>query len=86
MGISILFFCVIFICSIFYGLDLLEEEGTKRYSYYLKLGSILSIVLSLMIVLMVSMQRKAIIFWEYAEFLEKEIDKATTKEQLITYI
>ena len=39
-----------------------------------------------MIVLMVSMQRKAIIFWEYAEFLEKEIDKATTKEQLITYI
>ena len=31
---------------------------------------------------MISMQRKAIIFWEYAEFLEKEIDKATTKEQL----
>ena len=31
---------------------------------------------------MIYMQRKAIVFWEYAEFLEKEIDKATTKEQL----
>ena len=80
--ISLYFFCVIFVCSIFYGLDLLVGEGTKRYSYYLKLVSIPSIVFSLMGVLMISMQRKATIFWEYAEFLEKEIDKATTKEQL----
>lgn len=63
MDIFILF-CVILVFSIFYGLDLLVEEETKRYSYYLKLGSILSIVLSLMAVLMIYMQRKAIVFWE----------------------
>lgn len=80
--IFLYFFCVIFVCSMFYGLDLLVVEGTKRYSYYLKLGSILSVIFSMMGVLMISMQRKAIVFWEYAEFLEKEIDKATTKEQL----
>ena len=81
MDISILF-CVILVCFMFYGLDFLVKEGIKRHSYYLKLGSILSIVFSLMGVLMIYVQRKAVVFWEYAEFLEKEIDKATTKEQL----
>ena len=80
--IFLYFFCVILVCFMFYGLDFLVKEGIKRHSYYLKLGSILSIVFSLMGVLMISMQRKAVVFWEYAEFLEKEIDKATTKEQL----
>ena len=79
--IFLYFFCVIFVYFMFYGLDLLIEE-TKTYSYYLRLECTISAVFSLAAVLMVSIQRKTIIFWEYAEFLEKEIDKATTKKQL----
>lgn len=48
----------------------------------MKLGAFIGIPFGAMIVLMVSMMRKAQIFWEYAEVVERLIDEADTKEKV----
>lgn len=77
------FLSVVFTALIFYLLDMTVETKIFRETLsYFKLGAAMGIIFSLMFTLMVSMQRKSIEFWDYAKFLEKEIEKASTKEQL----
>lgn len=75
---------IFFTSSLFYGLDYFSGEEnlfTNNFNY-LKLGALMGMVFSWMFILMISMSRKSIIFWNYAEYLEELVDKTNTKEGL----
>ena len=72
---------IFFISSLFYGLEYLSEGKTFTNNLnYLKFGALMGMIFSWMFVLMISMSRKSIIFWNYAEYLEELVDRTNTKE------
>ena len=74
---------IFFISSLFYGLEYLSGERIITDSLiYLKFGALMGMIFSWMFVLMISMSRKSIIFWNYAEYLEELVDRTNTKEAL----
>ena len=74
---------IFFISSLFYGLDYISGERTFTDNLnYLKLGVLMGMVFSWLIVNMTSMSRKSTIFWNYAEYLEELVDKTDSKEGL----
>lgn len=75
---------ILFISSLFYGLDYFSGEEnlfTNNFNY-LKLGALMGMVFSWMFVLMISMSRKSIIFWDYSKYFEELVDRTNTKEAL----
>ena len=78
------FFSVVFTALIFYLLDMTVETKVFRETFsYLKLGAAVGVIFSLMFTLMISMQRKSVIFWDYLKFIEEKIEKVSTKTQLL---
>ena len=74
---------IIFISSLFYGLEYLSGERIITDNLnYLKFGVLMGMVSSWMAVIMISMSRKSTIFWNYAEYLEELVDKTDSKEGL----
>lgn len=74
---------IFFISSLFYGLDYISGERTFTDNLnYLKLGVLMGMVFSWLIVNMTSMSRKSTIFWNYAEYFEELVYKTNTKEGL----
>lgn len=74
---------ILFLSSLVYGLDYISGENTFINNFnYLKFGALMGIVFSWMFILMISMSRKSIIFWEYAKYFEELVDKTNTKEGL----
>lgn len=74
---------IIFISILFYGLEYLSGERIITDNLiYLKFGALMGMIFSWMFVLMISMSRKSIIFWNYAEYLEELVDRTNTKEAL----
>ena len=74
---------IFFISSLFYGLDYLSGERTFTDNFnYLKFGVLMGMVISWMFVIMISMSRKSIVFWNYAEYFEELVYKTNTKEGL----
>lgn len=75
---------ILFLSSLVYGLDYIsgEENLFDNNFKYLKFGALMGMVFSWMFVLMISMSRKSIIFWEYAKYFEELVDKTNTKEGL----
>lgn len=73
----------LFISGLVYGLDYLSGESTFTDNFkYLKFGVLMAMIFSWMFILMISMSRKSIIFWDYAKYFEELVDKADTKEEL----
>lgn len=65
------------------GLVYLSGESTFTGNFmYLKFGAFMGMVLSWMVILMISMSRKSIIFWDYAKYFEELVNKTNTKEGL----
>lgn len=74
---------ILVISGLVYGLDYLSGENTFTNNFnYLKFGALMGMVFSWMFILMISMSRKSIIFWDYAKYFEELVDKADTKEEL----
>ena len=75
---------IIFISSLFYGLDYFSGKETlfTNNFNYLKFGVLMGMIFSWMFILMISMTRKSIIFWDYAKYLEELVDRTNTKEVL----
>ena len=75
---------ILFISSSVYGLDYFSGKETlfTNNFNYLKFGVLMGMIFSWMFVLMISMSRKSIIFWNYAEYLEELVDRTNTKEAL----
>jgi len=74
---------ILFISGLVYGLDYITGENTFTGNFmYLKFGALMGIVFSLVFVLMISMTRKSVIFWDYAKYFEELVDKVDTKEEL----
>ena len=74
---------ILFISSLVYGLDYLSGENTFTNNFnYLKFGALMGMVFSWMFVLMISMSKKSIIFWDHAKYFEELVDKTNTKEEL----
>ena len=75
---------ILFISSLVYGLDYFSGEEnlfTNNFNY-LKFGVLIGMIFSWMFILMISMSRKSIIFWDYAKYLEELVDRTNTKEVL----
>ena len=75
---------ILFISSLVYGLDYFSGEEnlfTNNFNY-LKFGVLMGMIFSWMFILMISMTRKSIIFWDYAKYLEELVDRTNTKEVL----
>lgn len=74
---------ILFISSLFYGLEYISGERTFTDNInYLKFGVLMGIIFSWMFIIMTSMSRKSTIFWNYAEYFEELIYKTNTKEGL----
>ena len=74
---------IVVISSLVYGLDYLSGESTFINNFnYLKFGALTGMVFSWMSILLISMDRKSIIFWDYAKYFEELVDKTNTKEGL----
>ena len=74
-----------FTAATFYFLQ--QIDGTRRDLVFngvvcIKIGATAGILFGLMIMLMVSMMRKSIIFWDYSKEVEKLIEDAKTQEEL----
>jgi hypothetical protein len=71
--------------SIFYGFQLIDPPNSKMLISginCIKMGALTGTLFGLMFMLIFSMMRKSIIFWDYAKVVESLIDKAETKELL----
>lgn len=78
------FFSVVFTALIFYLLDMTVETKVFRETFsYLKLGAAVGVIFSLMFTLMISMQRKSVIFWDYLKFIE---EKKGTGRMVLDYL
>jgi hypothetical protein len=74
----------LFISLLIYGLDYIDNENYmfKSQIKYLYFGATMSIVFTTMVILMLSMGRKSMIFWQYAKYVEGLINDVKTKEVL----
>jgi hypothetical protein len=75
----------VLVASMFYFLQLFDATSENLLingETCIKAGATLGLIFGLMILLMVSMSRKSVIFWSYAEEVEKLIDEANTKDEL----
>ena len=79
------FFTGAFVAALFYGLQLIDPPNSKMLISginCIKMGALTGTLFGLMFMLIFSMMRKSIIFWDYAKVVESLIDKAETKELL----
>jgi len=74
---------IFFISTLFYGLDYISGERTFTDNLnYLKYGVLMGMIFSWLVILAISINRKSIIFWNYAEYFEELVNKTGTKEDL----
>jgi hypothetical protein len=74
---------ILFISGLVYGLDYLSGENTFTGNFmYLKFGAFMGMVLSWMVILITSMERKSTIFWDYVKIIETLINNVKTKKEL----
>ena len=74
---------ILFISGLVYGLDYLSGENTFTKNFmYLKFGALMGMVLSWMVILLTSMERKSTIFWDYVKIIETLINNVKTKKEL----
>ena len=74
---------ILFISGLCYGLGYLSGESMFTNDFdYLKFGAFMGMVLSWMVILITSMERKSIIFWDYVKIIETLINNVKTKKEL----
>lgn len=73
-----------FMTSLFYGFQYIEPEASKLLGFpvCLKIGFTVGLVFGLLVMLMTSMMRKSVIFWNYAKVVEGLIEEAKTNDEL----
>ena len=76
-----------FVAILFYGSQFIIDPNNQLVFsgiQCIKIGAAGGLLFGLMFVLMVSMTRKSIIFWEYSKEVEALIDGAATRKELVS--
>jgi hypothetical protein len=75
-----------FVAILFYGFQSIDIDPNNQLVFSgircIKIGAAAGLLFGLMFLLMISMMRKSIIFWEYSKEVEALIDSAATRKEL----
>ena len=76
------------VAILFYGFQFIDIDPNNQLVFSgircIKIGAAAGLLFGLMFLLMISMMRKSIIFWEYSKEVEALIDGAATRKELVS--